>query len=305
MVKTTIQYASDLHLDNFPYITTDDFERFLVPSAPILVLAGDIASAWHPIYSKFLAWVSRRWQHVILITGNHEYHCEPTPLGAKLRQGTAGASSSTFRLEEPTRPYSRLETDKHITAICWKHRNLHFLQKGATFYLPKTNLVFIGTTLYSAIDPKIHNEIRHKSDFRNSYTEDKSTGPVHLRFSTPQDFVTLHAQHKQALGDAIRSVPSRRGFKVIVVTHYMPTEELLEPQYKQEAWRSCYASKDDDIIRPPVSLWICGHSHRQVLYKTRNGIQMAMNARGYNKPHELERMVDKYSPYGRVSLNYV
>ena len=287
MGQTTIQYASDLHLDHFPDLTADKFKTFLFPSAPILVLAGDIASAWHPIYSKFLAWTANRWQHVILIAGNHEYHCEPK------------------------RPYSRLETDRHIQAICWKHRNLHFLQKGATFYLPKTKLVFVGTTLYSDIDPKIHNEIRHKSDFCNSYTEDKTTksldplGPPPLRFSTPKDFVTLHAQHKQALSDAIRAIPSRCGFKVIVITHYMPTEELLEPQYRYEAWRSCYASRDDDMIRPPVSVWICGHSHRQVLYKTRNGIPMAMNARGYNKPHELERAVDQYSPYARVSLKYL
>ena len=272
MARTTIQYASDLHLDHFPDITSEDFEAFLVPSAPILVLAGDIASAWHPIYSTFLAWVSNRWQHVILIAGNHEYHCDIK------------------------RPQSRQDTDQLIKTICGIFSNLHFLQNGATFYLPKTNLVFIGTTLYSEIDPAIHEDICHKSDFCHSYSES-------LHLSTPADFVRLHAQQKQALSDAIRSV--NRGYKVIVVTHYMPTENLLEPEYRHEAWRSCYASKDDDLIRPPVSLWICGHSHRQTIYTTKKGIQVAMNARGYNKPHELERTTDKYSRYGRVALKYI
>ena len=269
MSHKTIQYASDLHLDHFPGLTAHEFETFLYPSAPILVLAGDIASAWHPIYSMFLTWCSKHWRQVILVAGNHEYHCEPT------------------------RPQSRLDTDRHIKAICWKHSNLHFLQNGATFYLPKTNVVFIGTTLYSDIYPAIHHEIRYKSDFRNSYNES-------LRPNTPADFVRLHAQQKQALSDAIRSV--NRGYKVIVITHYMPTEDLLEPEYVTDAWRSCYASKDDDLLRPPVCLWICGHSHRQTLYRTRRGIQLAMNARGYNKPQELDRIHDRYSPYGRVIL---
>jgi UDP-2,3-diacylglucosamine pyrophosphatase LpxH len=272
MTPTTIQYASDLHLDHFPGLKAEEFDTFLSPSAPILVLAGDIASAWHPIYPTFIAWVSRRWKHVILIAGNHEYHCEPT------------------------QPQSRHDTDRRIMAICWKHSNLHFLQNGAAFYLPKRKIVFIGTTLYSDINPAIHDEIRYKSDFRNSYSES-------LRLATPADFVRLHAQQKQALGDAIRSV--NRGYKVIVVTHYMPTMNLLEPEYRYEAWRSCYASNDDDLIRSPVSLWICGHSHRQTIYTTKKGIQLAMNARGYNKPHELERTADKYSKYGRVVLKYV
>lgn len=283
MAHLTIQYASDLHLDHFPDIIADDFPTFLYPSAPILVLAGDIASAWHPIYSRFLTWCSKQWKHVILVAGNHEYHCDP--------------------------PHSRLETDQRIQAICWKHRNLHFLQNGASFNLPKTNLVFLGTTLYSAIDPAIHSQILHKSDFRHSFMEDKGTtalepgAPPPLRFSTPADFVRLHARQKQALSDAIRAIPY--GKKLIVVTHYMPTEELLEPEYRTDAWRSCYASKDDDLLRPPVSLWICGHSHRQTLHKTRKHIQLAMNARGYNKPHELERTHDRYSPYGRVMLKNV
>jgi len=272
MAPTTIQYASDLHLDHFPGLTADEFETFLFPSAPILVLAGDIASAWHPIYPKFLQWVAYHWDHVILIAGNHEYHCEPT------------------------RPQSRLDTDRRITDLCWKFRNLHFLQNGSSFYLPQTKIVFLGATYYSDINPAIHDEIRHKSDFCNSYNES-------LCLNTPADFVRLHAQQKQALSDAIRSV--NRGYKVIIVTHYMPTMNLLEPEYRYEAWRSCYASQDDAMIRPPVSFWICGHSHRQALYKTKNGIQLAMNARGYNKPHELERTNDKYSKYGRVVLNYI
>ena len=188
-------------------------------------------------------------------------------------------------------------------------RNLHFLQHGASFKLPGTKYIFLGTTLYSDINPAIHNDIVNKSDFRNSYVLDQSIQPISttskppLRFTSPADLTRLHHKHKQALGNAIRAIP--RGYKAIVVTHYMPTENLLEPEYKTDAWRSCYASPLESMIRFPVHLWICGHSHRQAHYATPRGIQLAMNARGYNKPTELERTQDVYSPYARVQLTNI
>jgi hypothetical protein len=277
-----IQYASDLHLDHFPGLTPSEFTEFLLPSAPTLILAGDIASAWSPIYYAFLVWCSNLWDHVIVVAGNHEYHCEPG-----------------F-------PHTRNETDTHIQQCCSMRRNLHFLQHGAGFTLPGTKYIVLGTTLYSDIDPAIYKDILGKSDFRNSYTLDTTIQPLcsgnnpPLRYTIPADLTHLHHKHKQALSDAIRALP--RGYKAIVVTHYMPTEHLLEHEYRTEAWRSCYASSIDSMIRPPVYLWICGHSHRQARYTTPSGICVAMNARGYNKPKELERIQDIYSPYARVQL---
>lgn len=226
-------------------------------------------------------WCSNVWDHVILIAGNHEYHCEPG-----------------F-------PHTRAETDQHIQQLCSARRNLHFLQHGASFKLPGTNYIVLGTTLYSDINRAIYKDILNKSDFCNSYTLDTSIQPLFpdkqpLRFTTPADLTRLHQQHKQALSNAIRAIP--RGYKAIVVTHYMPTEHLLEPEYKTDAWRSCYASPLDSMIRHPVHLWICGHSHRQTRYTNPKNISVAMNARGYNKPKELERTQDIYSPYARVQL---
>lgn len=256
-----IQYASDLHLDHFP--NSVEFKRFLKPAAPTLVLAGDIASAWSQVYVNFLHWCSYNWTHVIIITGNHEYYCTKVP-------------------------HSRKDTDLRIRQICSILPNLHFLQGGQSYYLPNTKLVFIGATLYSDIDPKIYDEILGKGDFTKTYTERKGK----LCLTSPADLVTIHTQHKQAITDAIRSVP--RNYKAVVVTHYLPTERLLEPEYQGEAWRSCYASHLDRIIRPPVKVWICGHGHRNAHVWNNHDILIAMNARGYNKRHELDRTIDIY-----------
>lgn len=263
---TRVQYASDLHLDHFPSNTP--FATFLKPVAPTLVLAGDIASVWSPVYNKFIIWCSLNWKHVILITGNHEYFCYP------------GQS------------HSRKDTERHIQIMFRFLPNVHFLQNGKTYTLPDTKLVFIGTTLYSDIDPSIHDEILSKGDFTRTYTETINENGQ-LQLTHPRDHTAAHTRHRQLLADAIRAVP--RNYKAVVVTHYLPTLRLLEPEYQEDRWRSCYASKDEDLMRPPVKVWICGHGHRATHVWGPHNILVAMNARGY-KRYEVDRKVDIYQP---------
>ena len=260
---TKVQYASDLHLDHLaPNI---EFKSLVTPAAPILILAGDIASVWTNVYGKFLHWCSVNWQHVILIAGNHEYFCHRD------------------------HPRSRQETEQYIKNLCRFHHNVHFLQAGQTYVIPNKNLVFIGATLYSNISKDIHDEVLVKGDFTKTFIERDNI----LCRTHPSDHVNAHKRHKQALADAIRAVP--RNFKAVVVTHYLPTLKLLEPEYQDDHWRSCYASNDEDLFRPPVSVWICGHGHRSTYILAKHNILVAMNARGY-KQYELNRTVDIYQP---------
>jgi hypothetical protein len=76
----------------------------------------------------------------------------------------------------------------------------------------------------------------------------------------------------------------------------MPTKQLLEDRFKGEEWHSFYASNSEDLFSPAIPLWVCGHSHRSILLKIPGGPLLAMNARGYNKDSELDRVADKYNP---------
>ena len=139
-----LQYASDLHIDEWPQGT--NFSNFLIPSAPFLALAGDICSAWDPRYSHFLAWCSRLWHTVFVVSGNHEYH---NPYGRTLS-----------------------ETDNHIYNICMKYRNVIFLQGGASYCIPGTRLRIVGATLWSNSDKAMWAKaIEKKSDYKNIYTD--------------------------------------------------------------------------------------------------------------------------------------
>jgi len=76
----------------------------------------------------------------------------------------------------------------------------------------------------------------------------------------------------------------------------MPSLELLETKWRNELIHTCYASADDDLFASNISAWICGHSHRSTMWRAQNGMPVYMNARGYNREDELNRITDSYSP---------
>ena len=262
IIGMQIQYCSDLHIDRFPEGTP--FHSYVQPIAPILVIAGDICPVSNPLYGQFLQWCRNHWSTILLIAGNHEYFCYPGEI-------------RTFE-----------ETDARIRAICTQ-LNIYFLQAGQSVRLPGTNLRFVGATLWSAIDQAIWSEIiAKKGEYVQTYQRTNNA----LRLTIPSDINALHALHRAHLFSAI--APQTKKEILIVVTHHIPTMQLLETKYSSERWRSCYASNDDDLFASNISVWICGHGHRATQYKVKNGPLIVMNARGYAQ--ESIRTTDAYNP---------
>lgn len=117
------QYVSDLHLEFFT--EQNNFKFNLPVTADCLLLAGDIGNPRMNNYSKFLDDVSKKFELVFLIAGNHEYYSD----------------------------YSTIpETDMQIRNIVSKYSNIHFLQNDI-FNIPNTNISIFGSTLWTQIDP--------------------------------------------------------------------------------------------------------------------------------------------------------
>jgi len=267
----SIQYVSDLHIDQYPEGTP--FVTFARPVAPILVIAGDICPIEHPFYKEFLAWCSQHWHTVILITGNHEYFCQPGQI-------------QTFD-----------EIDRQIRQLCHQ-LGIHFLQAGESYRVPGTKIRFVGATLWSAIDPNIWSRIQNtKGEFTHTFQR-TATG---IRYTTPSDICAFHAHHATKLYTAL--VPEDPQEVLIVVTHHMPTRKLLEPRYHAHPLRSCYASHDDALFAPNVHIWICGHGHRATQYQSETGPLVCMNARGY--PNEVQRRHDRFDPQMTITLPHI
>lgn len=258
-----IQYASDLHIDEWPKGTP--FKSFITPAAPVLVLAGDICPAWNPLFKYFLRWCSQRWHRVIFVPGNHEYR-------NKKRK-------------------TILDADLYMNSVCNKFPNVTFLQNGMSYCLSGTCIRFVGATLWSHIDEAIwHKAAKKKGDCQLIYYNSLFETQV----ATPAFLTALHSVHKTLLSYALH--PMYFGEIVVAVTHHMPTKKMLEEEYVGETWHTFYASDDDDLFFPNVAFWICGHGHRAAHYRALSGTQIVMNARGYNDPAELNRKQDIFNP---------
>lgn len=258
-----LQYASDLHIDDFPPDTP--FETFLTPCAPVLILAGDICPAYDLHYITFLQWCSARWRYVIFVAGNHEYHCKRTA------------------------QVSMEQIDTYLVCLAAMFPNVVYLQNGASIVLPGTRIRIVGATLWSSIDSAIWEEAyARRGDYKHMYIDT----PYGLRRCHPIDTCALHAYQAACIASA--TAATAPGETCIVVTHHMPTFALLEARYMGDRWSSCYASHDDALLTPNIAYWICGHGHRAVQQRAPSGVVLCMNARGYNRPSELGRTRDVY-----------
>jgi predicted phosphodiesterase len=72
--SATFQYVSDLHLEFRTYSDLQKIVANIVPFAPYLVLAGDVGKPSHPNYAFFLTAMSKAFEHVFLVAGNHEFY---------------------------------------------------------------------------------------------------------------------------------------------------------------------------------------------------------------------------------------
>lgn len=67
----SIQFVSDIHLEYRK--NSKWWKSIIIPRAPYLVLAGDIAPAHHKDLPLFYAWCKENFEKVIHVPGNHEY----------------------------------------------------------------------------------------------------------------------------------------------------------------------------------------------------------------------------------------
>lgn len=137
-----IQYLSDIHLEfiNHP-IKIDKLVEKIIPIAPICVLAGDIGYPFHEYYSNFLEKLSKKFNHILLIHGNHEYY----QLGKN-----RGKSMDEI-----------IEKTKDIVKTL---PNIHFLHNS---YVDIDDIRFVGSVLWTEIkNPKaLVNDARNINEF--------------------------------------------------------------------------------------------------------------------------------------------
>jgi predicted phosphohydrolase len=153
--------------------------------------------------------------------------------------------------------------------------NLTFLENESA---ELGNLRILGCTLWANVTPdKSHRVSDSFSDYRKILHKGR---PLSVDDTNEFHRESLHFLEKE-LSDASK--------KTIVVTHHLPSHELISPKYRGED-NTGFASHCDYLFRNPVVLWVCGHSHAQLSTRI-NGIDAVLVSWGY--PRE---MVSKGSP---------
>ncbi len=246
-----IQYISDIHLEfhdkqNRGAIQPD---MFVKPVAPYLALVGDIGVPDLESYQVFLSWCSKMWKHIFLVAGNHEY----------------------YNVRCPVKTDMEAKRTK-IKSICEALPNVHFLD-CSSYYLSDYNIRILGCTLWSEIPECIHEKV---ITYMNDSRQILQVKDVPF---TPWRMSEKHLQEKQWLNQEIHKCELTNE-RCLVLTHYLPSYSLIHEKYEGHFLNSCFASRCDDLIRPPVMAWIFGHTHTGMKV-TIHGIPCLCNPHGY------------------------
>ena len=133
------------------------------------------------------------------------------------------------------------------------------------------NTDFILSTLWSHIRPEDKYVVQQGMyDFRQIMHGDR-------RFTT-EDF---NAEHQKCLNFIEQSVAESTAEHIVVVTHHLPTLEVVAPQHKSSLLNSAFATELGDFIADSrIDVWIFGHSHANI-DATIGNTRIVSNQMGY------------------------
>ena len=246
-----LQIISDIHLEF--YQLGISFEKFIKPSAPILVLCGDISPvgtlALVEHLKRFLEWCSARFETVLYVPGNHEFY------------------SSNGKKENNTMDQVILKIQTIIKPL----KNVHLLYNKM---ICQAGMCFCGTTMWTKIDPQQCHEIQMRM---NDYCEINLKDSKHkkgFRHLNTADVSWLHKNSETFLKKCI-TLAKKKNMPLVVITHHKPT-----------CTRDCsdlssaYESNMSHLMGPPVVAWLHGHTHRHNDQRV-DGTRVYSNAYGY------------------------
>jgi predicted phosphodiesterase len=228
--------ASDVHLEHRLEFDKNrlEFDRFFGSpnfEKSVLILAGDIGHPSKDEYVSFLRRCKEKFEHVVLVPGNHEYYaedeiCLPIP-----------ASKIESRLEE-------IAADLGI----------HYLNRSAcTLRIDDESVTFLGCTLWSEIPQERFGLVKNGlSDFIRIYIGNG-------QFLTPSIYNQWHHRDVKWLTEEI---DRRSDEKIVVVTHHLPTYRVVHSTHENHPMNCCFATDLEYLFRSGVELWVCGHSHK-------------------------------------------
>lgn len=241
-----VQYVSDTHLE-----LCKGRVYSIRREAPILALGGDIGNPYMENYFKFLEYCSETFEHVLLVSGNHEYY------HAKHVKRTIAA------------------VDAQIEEVCSQFANVHFLNDRGVVI---DGVLYYGTTLWTFIPAGRREPVEGGiADYGNIYAEEG-------RLLTVRDVNFMHLDKSRKLYTAVKDAPC----DTVVITHHCPTSHPASLyHFGADDLRCSFHADMNSLIRAftdKLRVWIYGHTHKMANFTISN-TQLLSNPHGY--PGEL------------------
>jgi predicted phosphodiesterase len=237
------QLVSDVHLEFGEY-------KKIQKCANYLILAGDIGYPDQKLFKNFLVDVGEIFEKVFYVSGNHEYY-QNWKKGKNIKIDTIDETNLKI---------------KKIIEEC--HDNIYFLNND--YYDIDDKLRIVGSTLWTNIQPKsssINDSNQIYSDNGILVTDD------YLR--------NLHTKNVDFIENQI-SYANTNNKKLVIVTHHLPSYDLILEKYKlmYPRYTSHFATDLNYLIKEPIKVWCAGHSHGFNHQKI-NEVDCYVNAFGY------------------------
>jgi len=246
-----LQIVSDLHLEFWNNKTKFNFIK---PSAPILVLLGDICCCVNDDefnrFNQFIMEILPQFDLIIFVCGNHEYYynLKSTPTAEDTIQATSKKITQYFK--------------KTSNKLKYLNNSTLTLKEGKTTY------TIIGSTLWTWI-PEENRKIIHQNmnDYNSIYYLDDTTA----KKLTPDIVAAMHLKNKKYIKSQIEKA---KGTKIIVFSHHKP--------YLSEVKSSFTCAYESDLLElvKEVNLWAYGHTHIRD-NKTIGKTKIYSNPKGY------------------------
>ena len=150
------------------------------------------------------------------------------------------------------------DTLESIQKISDKHNNFHFLNNRTHTI---DGIRFVGSTLWFPYQEANNNFERPMSDF----------GQI------PEFRNWVYGENEAAQRFLNETIDAGD----VVITHYLPSEQSIAPQYIGSIYNRFFVCPMDDLIeKAQPRMWIHGHTHSACYYKIKN-TQIVCNPFGY------------------------
>jgi 3',5'-cyclic AMP phosphodiesterase CpdA len=254
-----IKILSDLHLEFYKTLERAPIQ-YIEANADILILAGDIGYPGSSLYKEFIDLMAKRFKHVILITGNHEYYVTCA------------------------RKWDVDTVDKYLKELVKEWSNVHYLNNESIMI---EGYKFLGTTLWTKILNEDYIDVAFQmNDYKKIYFNSRQT-------ISPHHTINWHQNSIKWLQEEFKEV-----VPTIVVTHHAPSirKEVSNPNHLK--MKSAYINDLESIIPKHILLWAYGHTHFSADFICENEVtRIVNNPFGYKGEFLKERQIETGSKF--------